>query len=93
MTPPDKVELHVLITACERRLGHDARVAKELRRLRIDRSAAALERAREVFDALPGEVRSDLARAAYRAASDIRRTGIARVARKFGLIGVLSRRR
>jgi hypothetical protein len=92
MKPSPTIALDVLIGACERRLGAEAPVAQELRRLRGDRSRAAFERARASFDALQGALRADLADEAYRLAAEIRRAAVVRVAQKFGLIGTLNRR-
>jgi hypothetical protein len=93
MKPSPTIALDVLIGACERRLGREALVVQQLRALRTDRSRAAFERARASFDALQGTLRTDLADDAYRLAVEIRRTGIAHIAQKFGLIGALNRRR
>ena len=93
MKPPPTIALDVLIGACEQRLGADAPVARELRALRSERSERAFERARASFDALEGQLRADLAGDAYRLATEMRRAPVMRVAQKFGLIGVLNRRR
>jgi hypothetical protein len=93
MSSPQSVALDVFITACERRLGANAPVPAALRRLRRERTPAALDRARTLFDALPGGVRAELASVSYRAAFEVRRAGLTRVAQKFGLIGTLNRRR
>jgi hypothetical protein len=93
MKPSPTIALDVLIGACERRLGAEAPIARQLRRLRAERTGAAFERARTAFDALQGELRADLAEDAYRLAAEMRRAPVMRVAQKFGLIGTLNRRR
>jgi hypothetical protein len=91
LSPP--TALDILIQACERRLGPNAPVAEQLRRLRAERSEAAFERARTSFDRLPGALRTDLAGDARRLATDRRRAALDRVAQRFGLVSVLNRRR
>jgi hypothetical protein len=93
MPAPPTLALDVLVTACEHRLGREAPVTQMLRLLRRERSPEAFDRARRLFDGLPGALRAELAAVAYRTATEMRRAGLARVAQKFGLIGTLNRRR
>ena len=83
MKPSPTISLEILLGACERRLGRDAPVARQLRLLLADRSRDAFERARASFDALPGALRAELAGEAYRLASGMRRAAIVRVAQKY----------